>query len=84
MYKRYLPLISEYMAKFSRDVDMSVFREGVDIRKVNDLITWMGEGIGGRIMQGLQEIVTESEVATSKYSQEYWEYIGLIKHGVCK
>lgn len=84
VYKRYLPLISDYMTKFSSDVDMSVFKEDIDIRKVNDMITWMGEGISERIMQALPEVLTDSEVLTNKYSKEFWEYMELIKRGVCK
>lgn len=84
VYRRYLPLISDYMGRFSSDVDMSVFREGIDIRKVNDMIAWMGEGISDRIMQSLPETLTDSDVLASKYSQEYWEYIELIRRGVCK
>lgn len=83
IYKKYTPVISDYMVRFSIDTDMSVFKEGVDIRKVNEMITWIGEGISERIMGGLPEVLTDSEALTSEYSREFWDYIELLKKGVC-
>ena len=82
IYERYTPLITEYYAKVNTGIAMSKFKEGIDINRVNEVVTWIAEGMGNKVIKEVSSKVEDIEETRKTLESEFRIYAEILKKGV--
>lgn len=83
--ERYAKIVAESMPLMFRDLDTSNFRNDIDKDKAMELIGFALEGVSSKVMKSFQnksvdEIMSQLESIT----REYYEYVDILKKGICR
>ncbi len=85
VYKNYLKFAAESESSLYRGIDVSRFREGMDIKRAVEVITMFLEGYLNRHMDVLKKCTaSESIKLYKKISSEVKKYFEIIKEGIYK
>lgn len=82
IYEKYAPLITQYYAKVNEGIDITRFKDGVDINRVNELITWIAEGMGNKVIKEVSDKVEDIEETRRFLESEFRTYAEILKKGV--
>ncbi len=82
IYEKYAPLITQYYAKVNTGIAMSKFKEGVDIGRVNEIVTWIAEGMGNKIIKEVSNKAEDIEETRKILEDEFRIYADMLKKGV--
>ncbi len=80
--ERYMPLIGAYYKKLSDGINMTKFKEGADINRLNELITWLAEGMSNKLVKNLSDDPKDMENVRQLMEEEFMRYVDILKDGV--
>ncbi|MFZ5353802.1 MAG: TetR/AcrR family transcriptional regulator [Bacillota bacterium] len=81
---RYMPLLGEYFQKLNAGIDMTKFREGTDINRLNEIITWIAEGMSNKLVKGISKNIEDMPRVRQMMEIEFLKYAEMLKAGVYK
>ncbi|MDF2519844.1 MAG: hypothetical protein K0R84_472 [Clostridia bacterium] len=81
---RYMSVLGEYFAKLNQGVDLSLFRDDVDINMLNELVAWTAEGITAKLTKRFPEDISQLEEVVQLHNKELMKYMEIIKRGIYK
>lgn len=84
IFDRYMPLINEYYKILNDGLDMTKFKEGIDINKLNQLTTWIGEGLLDKHISNISDKVEDMSKVRKLLEDEFMSYVEIIKCGAYK
>jgi len=73
-------ILSDAYKRIFANIDTSVFKEGIDVRRITEIIIWVMQGFGNKELENLRQSENKLDFDLKAVMEDYDGYIELLKN----